>query len=227
MPNPTKGSVCLVCGANSDLDRGHVFPRVLFNDPKPKNMITIPECKQCNKKHQEWDIRLRDFLTAQCDPRHGGAGRLWHKTLRAASNNRSAVVRSLLDSGIGIDVVNEQGLWVGRTITGLVRADPIQLAVRELALRLTAWARGAFVPEVVVKSKFLDLQSATNQLRTMTSLGAANPTAMTDANGFRTEVRWTVMLDSDLPQSAVWLLLLYSQLGLVIVTDRAPSAETE
>ncbi|MEI6040515.1 MAG: hypothetical protein WCP93_04170 [Candidatus Berkelbacteria bacterium] len=52
---------CYLCGDQSDLDREHVIPKVIFRPNRPTNPIILKSCKRCNNnlkgKNEEYMVR--------------------------------------------------------------------------------------------------------------------------------------------------------------------------
>jgi hypothetical protein len=53
--------ICVYCGGTYE-DDDHVPPQCLFPKPRPSDLITVPSCRQCNRRWGLDDEYLRDVL---------------------------------------------------------------------------------------------------------------------------------------------------------------------
>ena len=64
-----KIKLCAICGAKDVLgSRDHLPPKAIFTKPRPRNLITVPACLDCNNagsKHDEIFKTLLAFLLGQ------------------------------------------------------------------------------------------------------------------------------------------------------------------
>ena len=58
---------CYLCGSilikNINKSKDHVPPDCIFPDPKPKNLITVPCCEDCNKEYTILDEKMKNYIS--------------------------------------------------------------------------------------------------------------------------------------------------------------------
>ncbi len=59
LPPRPKLKVCIYCGADKDLTRDHVPPKLFLAEPYPSNLVTVPACYDCNRSFQANDEYTR------------------------------------------------------------------------------------------------------------------------------------------------------------------------
>jgi hypothetical protein len=47
--------ICVICGKNPATTRDHIPPKGIFPKPRPKDLITVPACRPCNKATSDFD----------------------------------------------------------------------------------------------------------------------------------------------------------------------------
>jgi hypothetical protein len=55
--------VCVYCGEQRKLTADHVPPKLLFAQPYPTNLITVPACRSCNASFQKDDEYTRTVIS--------------------------------------------------------------------------------------------------------------------------------------------------------------------
>lgn len=54
--------VCAYCGETESLTDDHVPPKLMLEEPYPKNLVTVPACFDCNQKFQKDDEYTRTVI---------------------------------------------------------------------------------------------------------------------------------------------------------------------
>lgn len=76
---------CYLCGVslvkNVNRSRDHVPPDCIYPPKKPPNLITIPCCKDCNKKYERLDEKMRNCFGIIAGKKAGVAGNIAMKQL--------------------------------------------------------------------------------------------------------------------------------------------------
>jgi len=57
-----KRRACIYCGNQGNLTVDHVPPKLLFAPPLPRELITVPACRQCNQSFQKDDEYTRTVV---------------------------------------------------------------------------------------------------------------------------------------------------------------------
>ncbi len=70
---------CYLCGEElinkRNKSKDHVPPYCIFPQEKPRNLITIPCCKNCNNEFAQLDEKMRDFLAILALDKSGDVGK--------------------------------------------------------------------------------------------------------------------------------------------------------
>lgn len=110
-----KVKLCVYCGAREATESEHVLPKLLFPKPRPKIMITVPSCGECNDDKKEDDEYLRDFMVI--DRENAGHpianGPLKEKMLRAAQRNQSRLAQDVIQKSVLAPVHSPGGIYLG------------------------------------------------------------------------------------------------------------------
>jgi hypothetical protein len=131
-------AICYLCGRKSSkenpLTSDHIFPKGLFPPPRPKNLITLPCCKECHDQYAKDDEYFRNVIAT--DHRifmHPEGTKLWPRVLQSLRNGpffRKHFLSLLKE----IEVVTPEGLYLGKATT--IKPDMKRL---KRVLKRTAW----------------------------------------------------------------------------------------
>ena len=108
--------LCIYCEKRNSTRRGdHVPPRILFPDPKPSSLITVPCCSECNQSFQKDDEFFTLHITTNVDVRSNQAAlEVQKKLLRSLGHEKATGFRrSFLDSIENIQVYSQNGIFLG------------------------------------------------------------------------------------------------------------------
>jgi hypothetical protein len=110
-----KAKMCVYCGVREATEAEHVLPRLLFPKPRPKVMIKVPACGECNDDKKEDDEYLRDFMVIDIENAgHPIAdGLLKEKMLRAAQRNQSRLAKDVIRKSVLAPVHSQGGIYLG------------------------------------------------------------------------------------------------------------------
>lgn len=109
--------VCAYCGSSSDLTRDHVPPLAVFPDePKyRRNLITVPSCRRCNKRHARDDEYLAHVLAAHATVVRNPASASFRARIhRGLRRFRSALPSRLARSMRRVNVSTPAGIHLGK-----------------------------------------------------------------------------------------------------------------
>ena len=115
---------CIYCGSTNHITKDHIPPRLLFPDPKPSNLITVPCCKTCNQGFQKDDEYFRNNITSDLNTYENPAAR---QVLRNVFNSlRRSKARGLRISTLNslgeAELVTPSGLFIQKV--GTIKIDP-------------------------------------------------------------------------------------------------------
>jgi hypothetical protein len=101
---------CIYCRNEADTD-DHVPQKNLFPKPRPNNLITVPACKDCNKKYEKDDEYFRNSLVMSSDLENSNeANIILDNVLRSYSRvERQGMIKSFLKSSKIIGSVTNTG----------------------------------------------------------------------------------------------------------------------
>lgn len=104
--------VCTYCGEMKPLTDDHVPPRLLFPQPYPINMWTVPACYDCNQSFQKDDEYFRVWLTiANRNKGRASREKLLGKVIRGLHRPQSQrLLLSLYNQSRLVDVVSSGGI---------------------------------------------------------------------------------------------------------------------
>ena len=104
--------VCTYCGEMKPLTDDHVPPRLLFPQPYPINMWTVPACYDCNQSFQKDDEYFRVWLTiANRNKGRASREKLLGKVIRGLHRPQSQrLLLSLYNQSRLIDVGSSGGI---------------------------------------------------------------------------------------------------------------------
>src|SRR5579883_1467965 len=92
---------CYLCGATDSLTKDHVPPKNLFPDPKPKNLITVACCANCNAKFSKDDEAFR--LWASTGAFSSPAGKwIWENKVSPSLAGRNKKMAEHLKNYVGL-----------------------------------------------------------------------------------------------------------------------------
>lgn len=125
--------VCFWCGEAAPVSRDHVFPRCLFPEPMPSDVIpiTVPACERHNGAFSRHEEYFRDFILSGSYG-HPQAKDLWdRKTTRALQ--RSPKYRAMLSRDVyDVEYQTRSGIHLGNVSVLVAKADRIELVFRKI-----------------------------------------------------------------------------------------------
>lgn len=209
--------VCAYCGGLATT-RDHVLPKLLFGDPLPLEMITVPACVECNAEKKHLDEYVRDCYAT--DMRMMGhpliQSQLFDRAMRALDRKQSWLPSAITSINPAFsDLVTESGIIIGqgRAVTFDVR--PIYRWFRFVVQGLTFWQFRQRVPAsashmVMMPDPTIFAPTFQEQIEAFA--------AMPGFHGFYVlgpdVVRWAVTGSG--PQTAVWFFVLFGRVPVTV-----------
>jgi hypothetical protein len=107
--------VCYWCGAQSPTERDHVFPRNLFQEPRPQ-LLTVAACTSHNRVFSEDEENFREFMVGGSYG-HPEARALWESKSRVKFRRSRRYASMLLSQVAQREVRSRAGLFLGHLYT--------------------------------------------------------------------------------------------------------------
>lgn len=106
---------CYLCGSRNNLTKDHLFPRSLFPDPKPKNLITLDCCRKCQDNYMADEEYFRNMLIASKDVYETNGGKkIWDtKVLRGLTRTRG-IQKQTFEKLKTVELKTQAGLFIGK-----------------------------------------------------------------------------------------------------------------
>ncbi|MHC4076530.1 MAG: hypothetical protein ACYSRZ_09010 [Planctomycetota bacterium] len=105
-----KNKKCYICGNLAD-SSDHIPPDGIFPDPKPKNLITVPACKECNEKTSLDDEYFRTII-AVASYESSDAQMLLDKKITRQLKKRPALQKYLVGKMKKVNLFSEGGIYI-------------------------------------------------------------------------------------------------------------------
>ena len=107
---------CVYCGSTGPLTDDHVPPRVVFTEPRPSNLITVPACSACNHRFSRQDEQFASFLSVFVGIKTEKTKQLHQKNMKIVAHNKR--LRQVIRSRIRPVWVRNEKMIIG-TAQGL------------------------------------------------------------------------------------------------------------
>ena len=119
---------CVFCGKNTHkITQGHAPPKNIFPKPWPSNLITAPECEDCNKAAEKDDDYFRLILLSRHDiARHPEALKILPKVLRSLEREEAVGLRKKFEKSLKVKgCFTPEGVYLGDGVTYLPETERI------------------------------------------------------------------------------------------------------
>ena len=157
MKSSPKEDRCIYCGTDKNMTDDHVPPKLLFPEPRPSDLFTVPSCRKCNASFQKDDEYFRGML-ASCESVYydKNASKVNKKFLSGLNRPEAkGFKRSFQDSIRMIDLVSDGGIYVGKTPALLVDVERFKATAERITRGLFYKIRGYSIPEGYQTDLFL------------------------------------------------------------------------
>jgi hypothetical protein len=114
--NKQHQKLCVYCQTRFGTTDDHVPPAMLFPEPRPSDLITVPACGICNAGFQKDEEYLRGLFRHLQQSPSEATRRLWPKIHRMLARS-PGLNRAIGDSIETTDLVNPNGSSVGQRLT--------------------------------------------------------------------------------------------------------------
>jgi hypothetical protein len=106
--------ICCLCGLKMAETRDHLFPKCLFNTPRPTNLPTIPACKECNQKLSKDEEDFRVFLAAGMAHENPAGKRIWVEKIRPDLQGKRKGLKNRISSSVKkVPLISQSGDTIG------------------------------------------------------------------------------------------------------------------
>lgn len=115
MNRRVRGQNCTYCGERPGITADHVPPKLLFAEPRPSDLITVPSCLTCNKAFEKDDeyLRLMLVLKDECY-KHPEVQRVLPAVLRGLRRQeKRRFTESFVRGMRKVQLRSEAGLYLG------------------------------------------------------------------------------------------------------------------
>lgn len=100
---------CVYCGNAAGTTRDHAPPKVIFFEPYPPNLITVPACVECNSSFGTLDSAFIEFISLVSRENSEHRRKLWSRSLTRVLNGNRRRAREIANTlipppvGSGVD----------------------------------------------------------------------------------------------------------------------------
>jgi len=122
--------VCYWCGAQNPTERDHIFPRNLFQEPRPQ-LLTVAACTSHNRVFSDDEEYFREFMVGGSYG-HPEARALWESKSRVKFRRSRRYASMLLSQVAQRKVRSRAGLFLGHLYTFHPDGSRIQRVFRKM-----------------------------------------------------------------------------------------------
>jgi hypothetical protein len=207
--------LCIYC-LRSDADTvDHVPPKILLPKPFPKDLITVPSCRACNKSFEKDDEYFRAALTARVEVDGIPEGKaVLDRMLRGLSRPEAAGLRTMIVSSATMrKVFSPEGIYLGDHPALEVDTFRIARSLGRMARALYWKEKGVPLPRHVETRAHIELDRDEYFVALTRKMLAGRPLR---AVGTAFRFMWNEAPD---PQwFTAWLLEFYGSVQFVVMT---------
>lgn len=206
-----KNSICVFCGRSaSTMD--HVPPEGIFPDPKPRDLITVPACNDCNEGSSKDDEYFRAIITT-AEGNNEFAAQLVNQKIIPRFRRKPALLKSIMRDAKKIDVYSEGGIYLGKYPAIPCKPQRIQ-AVVEKIIRGLFWHETKMVlgTDYEVRRFLFNPNFDVQKKRAIASLTLKN---VGDGRVFS----YRCLFDEKDKRTSCWWLMFYDATLLMTLTE--------
>lgn len=223
MTKKQKQGECVYCGTFGPITRDHVPPKCLFGSPPPRDLLTVPSCRECNGGASKDDEYFRLMLASQRDVgEHPDAQAVLPDAYRAlAMPQKRGFLGAFLRGQGPIDIMSPTGLYLG-TETGyevdLARLSRVAERVAkglfyiERKRRLASGTRSLCMSERTLERMDAETKRMFEQ-GVLPPLLAVEPVSIA-----RGVLIYRVSFPPDDANASTWILTFYGKVSFLVVT---------
>lgn len=217
MSKPKKTQLCVYCGAASGRTRDHVIAQALFGAVLPKNLITVPACRECNDGKSRDDSLLRDYLVSDLLASEHPVAReiLDMKVSRAIRRNQSELARIVRYSEVRrVPRLTPAGIYLGDAYAMELPKGTINSIIYRIVQGLYFHSRRELLPNNMTYELRRHPPSAWSGFQ-QTLLSTSQPGSIVQGSVFRSMHQHL----TDAPTVTIWCLMFYNAVVFSIATD--------
>jgi len=135
MTEIVSSTICYLCGNRpNESNKDHIFPKGLFNKPRPSNLPQLFTCKQCNNGLSHAEELFRVFLASGMAYESNAGNRIWTERIRPDLKGKRPLLKPLIRSMVKqARLANKSGDVVGHLHILEMNRDPINRVLRKIA----------------------------------------------------------------------------------------------
>ncbi len=128
-------NICCLCGLRTAETLDHLFPKCLFNIPRPSNLPQrIPACKECNNGLSKDEEIFRVFLASGMAYESAAGNRIWTEGIRPDLKGKRPLLKQRIRSMVKqARVVSKSGNFIGYAHILEMNREPINRVLHKIA----------------------------------------------------------------------------------------------
>jgi hypothetical protein len=104
--------VCAICGEQKECTRDHIPPKGVFLKPRPKNLVTVPACHDCNNGSSQYDEKFKMYLALHV-AMHSKKGEKFFKNALKTFRHNQKLRKQILGNIEPIEFKTPRGVSLG------------------------------------------------------------------------------------------------------------------
>ena len=108
---------CVYCGQSNPKTRDHVPSKSLFARPYPKNLITVPCCKDCHLETTKDDEYFKTMLVLKDGNLYDTDKSVLYESVSRSFRRQVGLKRDILKTVKDVEVVSKSGIYLGKSMT--------------------------------------------------------------------------------------------------------------
>jgi hypothetical protein len=221
--------VCTYCGKSNPETFDHVPPACIFPDPKPKNLITVPCCINCNRDASKDDEYFKMMIALRGDVVTKPSGQiLVQSVFRALSNpKKRRMLYALRRHMRPVTVNSPSGLYLGKGALYDVSLQRLDKVAVRIVKGLFFKEEGHLLPssydvKAFEESGLIDINSDVRRsIESIVIHLYSTPPRVIQPGIFQF---WYYAVPEDI-NTSVWLLRFYESVNFICLT--APNIDSE
>jgi hypothetical protein len=148
MKSSAKKARCIYCGSDKEMTKDHVPPKLLFPEPRPNDLFTVPCCKKCNSSFSKDDEYFRGILVS-CESVYydKNASKINKKFLPSLDRSEAKGFKKTFQKSVtSVNLLSKGGIYMGKIPALLVDASRFKATAKRITKGLFYKIRGCCIP---------------------------------------------------------------------------------